>query len=305
MKRNAIVLSLMLLTTHQLLPWEWPTWLLTSRVGSWFMDKNQKHFYKTMLTLKECQKVTAAQQASKIDRLREDKYRQKLKALHIPVLMFVNDEYKREKTIRDQNYTIHGYILKLDQALKPEETFNTGSNSASQPIDKSILTKNIFQHRSHIQFSERADDIAALPDPINKKYGPAITALELELSKMETAKFESKTATPTGTTIFIPNEHQKREELAKLEAQKTEEEKREFEKVHEIYARKVNEIEKLYSTLSPMQKKQKLRKQLEDEALFYKNATAGFDVSIHKYNDIVYKNDKLYTELLKKNNITL
>jgi|GEM_PF-3814225 len=112
MKHNAtiIVLSL-LLTVHPAFSWEWPLWLLTSRVGHLFMDKDQKYFYRTVLALKECES-TPIKDSNKVINSRRAHYINRLKNLCNKNPVDHTDEYKKEALVRNKQYAIHGHVLK-------------------------------------------------------------------------------------------------------------------------------------------------------------------------------------------------
>ena len=81
MKLNTVLLPLFLLTSNQIFSWEWPLSLKLGWFGSWFMDKDQRHFNSVLVKLKN--KTIEAQ--TKSPNLFVNSYKKHLKQLMTPI----------------------------------------------------------------------------------------------------------------------------------------------------------------------------------------------------------------------------
>lgn len=122
MKLNAALMALFLLAPTQTFSWEWPMSLLTSPIGSWFMDKDQKYFYNLVLKTKnEINAKHSKKEDQEISLILKNSYVENLKRL-TTYISSDNKDLKKEKLIIQRNLFIHGVLSNLaENNKKPEE----------------------------------------------------------------------------------------------------------------------------------------------------------------------------------------
>lgn len=145
MKLNTVLLSLFLLTSNQAFSWEWPMSLKLSWFGSWFMNKEEKHFNNVVMKLKNEKIETQTKSTTlSVSTIFQDSYNKHLKRLMMPI--DVNDEnLKKTKMILRRSFFIHGSISNITEGINNFATFSVkaidkikpdGSDDESWPLPR-------------------------------------------------------------------------------------------------------------------------------------------------------------------------
>jgi len=285
MWHTALITGLLVFAPNTFDAWAWPLWLLTSPVGYWFMDSDQKRFYTTV-------------RAFNTDKNYKSHYLTTLKKLMVP--MTAQDQ-RHEDAFLKARYATYGYLYKIDQVLA-EKVFFT--NDKISTIDKSILRKNQHKSKEYVHFDSFTPPCDFLPNPIKEKYEKLCSSLANNIAVLEKEQFWLKQHGAPSVHVDSYLKHQC-DRLAALEIKREAEENEEFTRLKLAYLQKVLMIKKQYPTVCSHKHAQKLQHHLREKALFYKKSCEELSQSIALHNMAVEKNSNFYNALLQKYEITI